>query len=143
MFPTTAPWKMANDIANAILEELPTSSVWLVVYRQYSHEEGMMVRKCDNGFYFKHFGSEGCRVHYMAICDAPETYCCALNDAAVHLWTLANVLHQDNRGLELAYMPRVCEEKTVWRIHTAATDSKEDFVAQVTPLLETLESVCM
>ena len=137
---------MANDVAAAIVDALPTSSVWLVIYRYYNHEEGIATRKADNGFYFKHFGGDRHNV-CVHLQDAPEIYCASTQSAANHLWSLVNVLKRP-QGLEFVFLPQtpalnlVSESQTVWKIGTAEWE-KESFLVQVLPLLETLEHVRM
>ena len=139
--------RMANDVAAAILQELPRSSVWLVVYRDYNHEEGIAVRKRNNGFGFRHFGGDRHNVN-VSLVTATEIYCMTLKDAVAQLWALANVLSRP-RGLELVYVPdgrisaTIAQTSTVWRVGTATMETQEAFAAQMTPLLDTLESVRM
>lgn len=137
---------MANDIAHAILEELPQSAVSLVIYRDYNHEEGFAVRKSNNGFYFKHFGGDRHNMH-VNMCDANETYSSPIENAVNHLWALVNMLNRP-RGLELVYVPNrrdlktISQAPTIWRIGMAASE-KESFVTQMTLLFETLDYVKM
>lgn len=136
---------MARDVAAAIMDELPNSSVWLVVYRDYNHQEGFATRKANNGFYFKHFGGDRHNVNVF-LKDAPEIYCSS-SKAPLHLWSLTNTLSRP-RGLELVFMPQAADatlpsECTLWRVGSVNIATKDEFLTQVTPLMETLESVKM
>jgi len=137
---------MAADVAAAILQELPTSTVWLAVYRDYNHEEGVCVRKANNGFLFKHFGGDRHNVN-VYLRDAAECFSPAPT-AATLLWSLINTLHKP-RGLELVYVPHseslkmVSSAPALFRIASAEISSMDAFIEQVGPLLDTLETVRM
>lgn len=135
---------MANDVASVILEMLPTSAVWLVVYRDYNHEEGFCARKATNGFFFRHFGGDRHSVN-TNLCDAKELYCATASGSAKQLWALASTMHRP-RGLEIVYLPvkegvrDVGSSEVVWRVGSAPVE-KKDFLEQIASLLETLEDV--
>lgn len=137
---------MAQDVAGAIMDQLPTSTVWLTVYRDYNHEEGFCVRKGANGFFFRHFGGDRHNVD-TKICDAKELYCATVEETANQLWALVNTLARP-RGLELVYIPITKSARNVttstekWRVGSASVD-KEPFMNQTMPLLETLEVMRM
>ena len=117
------------------------SSVNLAVYRR-DREQGVLVRPSDTGFHMRHFGGG------VRICDAAEIHVAALEDAVAVLWAAVNVLDRPN-GVDVVYvrddaaLTTVSTAPTVCKVTTTVAEIREVFVAQLTPLMETLGSVRM
>lgn len=139
---------MANeDTARQVVVDAPTSSVWLVVYRDYNAEEGFCVRHADGGFYVKRFGGERTSAS-VCIHSSQEIYLRSAPTAVAQMWALVNGLHKE-KGLEVVYIPiqenlrTASLSEATWRVGPANVDSRVLFVSQMQPLLETLGDVRM
>ena len=132
-----------NDLAQTVLECLPTSTVWLLVYRDYNHEQGVRVRFANNAFYLKPFGSDG-QDTVQRLDQGIDVVCRNASTATQQLYALVNAIHHDHRKMRIAYVPESTTAQSSGcfphksLIGTARLNSLDAFKLQLEPIVANL-----